>query len=90
MTTCVIKNKDFDFMLVFYSDLANKLNRIAEKSCFNDKFKKISLNVIVGYIMDIMQQYACLIVNPITVYSYGFLFKCTRVGQASELTTALT
>ena len=46
MTTCVIKNKDFDFMLVFYSDLANKLNRIAEKPCFNDKFKKISLNVI--------------------------------------------
>ena len=27
--------------------------------------------------------------NPITVYSYGFLFNCTTVGQASESMTAL-
>ena len=36
--------------------------------------------------MDIMQQAAC----PITVYSYGFLFNCTTVGQASESMTTLT
>ena len=30
----------------------------------------------VGYSMDIMRQSACLVVNPITVDSYGFLFKC--------------
>ena len=25
-----------------------------------------------------------LVVNPITVYSYGFFFNCTTVGQASD------
>ena len=43
-----------------------------------------------GYIMDIMRQSACLVVNHITVDSYGFLFICTTVGQASDLMTALT
>ena len=32
----------------------------------------------------------CLVLNPITVYSYGFLFNCTTVGQASDSMTALT
>ena len=39
--------------------------------------------------MGIMQQSACLVVNPITVYDYGFLFNCTAVGQASDLMTAM-
>ena len=33
---------------------------------------------------------ACLVLNPITVYSYGFLVNCTTVGQASDSMTALT
>ena len=49
---------------------------------------KISLNV--GYNMVIMRQSACLVVNPITVYSYSFCFNCTTVGQASDSITALT
>ena len=28
----------------------------------------------VGYRMDILRQSACLVVHPITVYGYGFLF----------------
>ena len=40
--------------------------------------------------MDIMRQSASLVVNPITVDSYGFLFNSTIVGQASDLMTALT
>ena len=40
--------------------------------------------------LDIMRQSACLVLNPITVYSYGFLFNCTTVGQASDSMTALT
>ena len=40
--------------------------------------------------MNIMRQSACLVVNPITVNKYGFLFNCTAVGQASDLMTALT
>ena len=42
------------------------------------------------YNLDIMRQSACLVLNPITVYSYGFLFNCMTVGQASDSMTALT
>ena len=58
---------------------------------FSDQFKKIIKRYKrVGYNMDIMRQSACLVVNPITNDSYGFLFNCTAVGQASDLMTALT
>ena len=40
--------------------------------------------------MDIIRQSACLVLYPITVYSYGFLFNCTTVGQASDSMTALS
>ena len=43
-----------------------------------------------GYSLNIMRQSACLVLNPITVYSYGFLLNCTTVGQASDSMTALT
>ena len=37
---------------------------------FSDQFKKIVKRYIrVGYNLDIMRQSACLVVNPITVYS---------------------
>ena len=53
--------------------------------------KRLS-NVIkkVGYNLDIMRQSACLVVNLITVYSYGFLFNSTTVGQALDSMAALT
>ena len=44
----------------------------------------------VGYNIDIMRQSTGLVVNQITVYSYGFLFNCTTVGQASDSMRALT
>ena len=43
--------------------------------------------------MVIMMPYtkiAQTVLNPTTVYSYGFLFNCTTVGQASDSMTALT
>ena len=61
------------------------------KPNFSDQFKKIVKRYKrVGYNLDIMRQSACLVVNPITVYSYGFLFNCTTVGRASDSMTALT
>ena len=73
----------------FYSDLLYKFKRIVAKSNFNDQFKKIVKRYVrVGYNLDIMSQSACLVLNAITVYSCGFLFNCTTVGQASM--TALT
>ena len=47
-------------------------------------------HLLFGYYLDIMRQSACLVLNPITVYSYGFLFNCTTVGKASDSMTALT
>ena len=35
--------------------------------------------IYVGYNLDTMQQSAWLVVNQITVYSYGFLYDCTTV-----------
>ena len=45
------------------------------KSYLSDQFKKIIKRYIrVGYNLNVMRQSACLVLNPITVYSYGFLF----------------
>ena len=68
-----------------------KFKRIVGKSNFSDQFKKIVKRYIrVGYNLDIMRQSACLVLNPITVYSYEFFFNCTTVGQASDSMMALT
>ena len=76
---------------IFYGDLVYKFKRIVGKPNFSDQFKKIVRRFIkVGYNLDVMQQSACLVLNPITVYSYGFLFNCTTVEQASDSMTALT
>ena len=76
---------------IFYGDLVYKFKRIVGKSNFSDQFKNIIKRYIkVGYNLDVMRQSACLVLNPITVYSYGFLFNCTAVGQASDSMAALT
>ena len=76
---------------IFYGDLVYKFKRIVGKPNFSDQFKKIVKRYIrVGYNLDIMGQSACLVLNPITVYSCGFLFNCTTVGQAPDSMTALT
>ena len=57
---------------IFYGDLVYKFKRIVGKPYF-DQFKHIVKRYIrVGYNLDIMRQSACLVLNPITVYSYGF------------------
>ena len=68
---------------IFYGALVYKFKRIVGKPNFINQFKKIVKRYLrVGYNLDIMRQSACLVFNPITVYSYGFLFNCTTVGQA--------
>ena len=71
-------------------DLAYKFKQIVGKPNFSDQFKKVVKRYIrVGYNLDVMRQSACLVLNPITVYDYGFLFGCTTVGQASDSVAAL-
>ena len=76
---------------IFYGDFVYKFKRTVGKHNFSDQFKKIIKRYIkVGYNLDVMRQSACLILNQITVYSYGFLFNCSTVGQDSDSMTALT
>ena len=57
---------------------------------FHDEFKPIiKHNKGVGYSMEIMWQYACLVINPITNCSYGPSFNCTMVGQTADSIKAL-
>ena len=56
---------------IFYGDLVYKFKRIVGKPYFSGQFKKIVKRYIrVGYILVIVRQFACLVLNPITVYSY--------------------
>ena len=76
---------------IFYGDLVYKFKRIVKKPNFsNQLIKIIKRNIKVGYNLGGMRKSACLVLNPITVYSYGFLLNCTTVGQASNSMTALT
>ena len=77
-----------NFIISFF---VYKFKRDFGKSTFSDQYKKIIKSYIkIGYNLDGMRQSACLVLNQITVYSYGFLFNCTTVGQASDCMTALT
>ena len=40
------------------------------------RFKKI------GYNIDVLRQTACLVVNPVKVNSFAYLFDCTTMGRA--------
>ena len=44
----------------------------------------------VGYNINIMQQSACLVFNPITVNNFASVFDCTPVGRASDSMMAPT
>ena len=47
-------------------------------------FKKID------YSINVLQQTACLVVNPIIVGNFVFLFNCTLVGPTSDSMTFLS
>ena len=66
----------------FYGDLVYKLKKIAGAVQFIEiisHYKKI------GYNINVLQQTACLVVNPITVGNFAFLFNCTPVGRTSDI-----
>ena len=74
----------------FYGDLVYKFKRIVKNLILLINSKIVKRYIRVGYNLDIMRQSACPVLNPITIYSYGFIFNCTTVGQASDSMTALT
>ena len=65
------------------------LKVLLEKLIFVINSKILSNVIKIKYNLDCMRQSACLVVNPITVYSYGYPFNCMTVGQPSDSMTAL-
>ena len=69
----------------FYGDLVYKFRKIIGKNDFPYHFKKIIVRYKkICYNLDVLQQTACLVVNPIKVNSFAYLFNCTTVGRASD------
>ena len=68
----------------FYGDLVYKLKNIVGSNNFSAQFIKIIFhNKKIGYNINVLQQTACLVVNPIMVGNFTFLFNCTLVGRTS-------
>ena len=69
----------------FYGDLMYKFRKIIGKNNFLYSFgKRIVCYKKIGYNIDVLRQTACLVVNPIKVNSFAYLFNCTTVGRASD------
>ena len=57
-------------------------------SNFSAQFIKIiSHYKNIGYNITVLQQTACMVVNPITVGNFAYLFNCTSVGRTSDSMT---
>ena len=70
----------------FYGDLVYKLKKIVGSNNFSAQFIKIiSHYKNIGYNINVLQQTACLVVNPITVGNFAFIFNCTLVGRIQTL-----
>ena len=75
----------------FYGDLVHKFKKIVGRADFSDQFRKIIVRYKrIGYNINIMRQFACLVFNPITVNNFASLFNCTPVGRASDSMMAPT
>ena len=62
-----------------------KLKKTVGSNNFSAQFIKIiSHYKNFGYNISVLQQTACLVVNPIKVGNFAFLFNCTSVGRTSD------
>ena len=67
---------------IFYGDLVFKFRGIIGKPYLSDQFKKIIKRYIkVGYNLDVIRQSACLVLNPIMVYSLVSSLTMTALMQ---------
>ena len=58
---------------------------------FSEQFRKIIMRYNrIGYNLNVMQQSACLIINPITVDGFAALFNSTPLDRASDSMMAPT
>ena len=76
----------------FYGDLVYKFRKIIKRNRKiigkNDCpyfFKKIIVRYKKNcYNTDVLRHTICLVVNPINVNSFAYLFNCTTIGRASD------
>ena len=65
--------------------LVYKFRKIIGKNDFLYHFKKIVVRYKkIGYNINVMRQTACLVVNPIKINGFAYLFNCTTVGRTSD------
>ena len=50
---------------------------------FSDQFRKMIIHKRIGYDVNVMQQSACLVINPITCDSFAAFFNCMPVDLVS-------
>ena len=75
----------------FHGDLVNRLKTIVGSESFSAQFIKIiSHYKNIGYNINVLQQTACFVVNPITVGNFAFLLNYTPVGLTSGSMFVLT
>ena len=68
-----------------YGDLIYRFRKIVGKIDFPYHFKKIIVCYKkIGYNINVMRQTACLVVHPIKVNSFAYLYNCTTVGRTSD------
>ena len=69
----------------FYGDLVYKVRKIIGNNDFPYHIEKIIVRYKkIDYNINVLRQIACLVVNPMKVYSFAYLFNCTTVGRASD------
>ena len=90
-------NSKLDLNLSFVKDFRNlnsmvtcciNLRRLLALILFSAQFIKIiSHYKNNGYNINVLQETACLVINPITIGNFTFLFNCTPVGRTSDFMT---
>ena len=69
----------------FYGDLVYRLRKIVGSDSFSAQFIKIMSHCEkVGCGINVLQQTACLVVSPVAVGNFAYLFNCTPMGRTSD------
>ena len=85
MPACTVQLYQANMLGSFNQIHVFKLKKIVGSNNFSAQFIKIiSHYKKIGYNINVLQQTACLVVNPITVGNFAFLFNCTPVGRTSD------
>ena len=69
----------------FHGDFMYKFRKIIGSNDFPYHFIKLIVRYKnSGYNIDVLRQTACLVVNPVKVNSFVYLFDCTTAGRPSD------